>query len=145
LFTRFRWRAGESFEFQGQKVPNRTENRKLDLQKVKIATNVFCKQSDASSANKEGLLAFACGVVSSHTLGRFEMPDKATKKAPAKKPAAKKPAAKKAPAKKVAAKKTAAKKAPTKKVAAKKTAAKKAPAKKAAAKKTAAKKATAKK
>lgn len=57
-------------------------------------------------------------------------------KAPAKKAATKKTAAKKAPAKKTAAKKTAAKKAPAKKTAAKKTAAKKAPAKKTAAKKS---------
>jgi flagellar biosynthesis regulator FlaF len=69
----------------------------------------------------------------------------AAKKTPAKKAAAKKPAAKKAPAKKAAAKKPAAKKAPAKKAAAKKPAAKKAPAKKAAAKKPAAKKAPAKK
>ena len=61
----------------------------------------------------------------------------ATKRAPAKKAAAKKPAAKKAPAKKTAAKKPAAKKAPAKKAAAKKPAAKKAPAKKAPAKKSA--------
>ncbi|MCR5613325.1 pyruvate, phosphate dikinase [Treponema sp.] len=66
-------------------------------------------------------------------------------KAPAKKPAAKKPAAKKAPAKKAAAKKPVAKKAPAKKAAAKKAPAKKATAKKAVAKKAPAKKATAKK
>ena len=64
----------------------------------------------------------------------------ATKKTPAKKPAASKTAAKKAPAKKPAAKKPAASK-----TAAKKAPAKKAPAKKPAASKTAAKKAPAKK
>ncbi len=69
----------------------------------------------------------------------------AAKKAPVKKAAAKKPAAKKAPVKKAAAKKPAAKKAPVKKAAAKKPAAKKAPVKKAAAKKPAVKKAPAKK
>ncbi len=66
------------------------------------------------------------------------------KKAPAKKPAAKKAAAKKAPAKKPAVKKAAAKKAPAKKPAAKKATAKKSAVKKSPAKKTA-KKATAKK
>ncbi|MCP5026159.1 MAG: S1 RNA-binding domain-containing protein [Actinomycetia bacterium] len=69
----------------------------------------------------------------------------AAKKAPAKKKAAAKKTVKRAPAKKAPAKKTAAKKAPAKKAPAKKTAAKKAPAKKAPAKKTAAKKAPAKK
>ena len=66
----------------------------------------------------------------------------ATKKAPAKKAAAKNAAPKKAPAKKAAPKKSSAKKAPAKKAAPKKAAAKKAPAKKAAAKKSASKKAT---
>ena len=54
---------------------------------------------------------------------------KTAKKSPAKKAAAKKPAAKKSPAKKAAAKKPAAKKSPSKKAAAKKPAAKKGPAK----------------
>jgi CarD family transcriptional regulator len=68
----------------------------------------------------------------------------ATKKTPAKKAPAKKPAPKKAPAKKPAPKKASAKSAPAKKTAAKKPAPKKAPTKKAVAKKPAAKK-TAKK
>lgn len=69
----------------------------------------------------------------------------AAKKAPARKPAAKKPIAKKAPARKPAAKKPAAKKAPARKPAAKKPVARKAPARGPAAKKPVAKKPAAKK
>jgi hypothetical protein len=89
----------------------------------------------AAPAKKEALMALA----------KKSSPAKPAKKAAAKKPAAKKAAAKKPAAKKAVAKKPAAKKAVAKKPAVKKAAAKKPAAKKAVAKKPAVKKAAAKK